>query len=390
MIKNKKITAVICEFNPLHKGHKHLLNKMRENSLVVCVMSGNFVQRGDLAIIDKWQRTKMALACGADLVIELPLSIATSNAETFSFGAVEIINSLGIVDELHFGSECGDTKRLKEIVDLLGTEEYQKELKINLSKGISFATAREITVSSLLNCYNEELKGSNNNLAIEYMKALNSLNSNIKPVTIKRIGAGHDEISSGDTLSAMQIRGMIKTDDKNIYDNIPEEGIEILKNSNGPYLISKLETAILCKLRSLSIEDLRQVPDISEGLENRLFSAIKKAVSIEELISLTKTKRYTHARIRRIILHAFLGVNKDMQKNAYVRILGFNRAGKEIISKSNKTLPILGKASDINKFSEFAKSIFELECMADDIYALATEKKIPCGLDYTMGIIIKD
>lgn len=392
MIKNIKIKALICEFNPLHLGHRYILDEMKKNSAIICVMSGNFVQRGDFAILDKWRRTSMALECGADLVLELPIPFATANAETFAKGSVEILNSLEIVDELHFGSECGDTKVLEKIVESLYSDDYSEIFKKEISKGISFANAREKTVAKILGeNYNGELKGSNNNLAIEYMKSLRHFQSEIKPVTIKRIGSAHDEICDAPIISAMQIRNMINENDFDFHEKLPIECLTELQKAidekDCPCQMSKLETAILCKLRTLDTETLSLLPDVSEGLENRLYKAIKTCNSVNEIIEFTKSKRYTHARIRRLILHAFLGVTAEKQKLEYIRILGMNETGKDIIKNCKKTLPIIGKAD--KNLNENAKKAFEFEGICDDIYQLSKPQIKACGSNYTNKLIIK-
>ena len=394
-LEKNKINAVICEFNPFHNGHQYIINEMKKQGLVICVMSGNFVQRGDVAILDKWARAKTALLCGADLVLELPVAFSTANAQTFSLGSVEILNSLGIIDNLFFGTENGNIKELENILNLFETTAFQNELKLNLNKGKTFAKAREDATKSLLkDAYNDELAGSNNNLALEYLSALKNTKSNIKAQTVKRQGANHDTFTEGENISAMQIREYIKGNILNLNLQMPTKSLKILENEikfgNAPALINKIELAILCKLRTMSISDFANICDISEGLENRLFKAVREAVSLDDLYSKIKSKRYPLARIRRIVLHSFLDITKKSQKLSYIKVLAMNENGKNIIKNCKKNLPIIGKSSDVNKLDDFAKEQFALQCKCDDIYNLCRTNVSVCGDNYTKKIITLD
>ncbi len=394
MINNQKVNALICEFNPLHLGHKYIIDKMKEeSSLVVCLMSGNFVQRGDIAIFDKWARTKMALACGADLVLELPLPIATSGAKAFADGSIKILNSLGIIDNIYFGSESGNISSLQKIIEVIESESFNLRIKEEMKKGMTFAAARENCVNELLDGdYLNELSGSNNNLAIEYMTAIINNHSVITPKTIKRVGGAHDVNSKEPIVSAKQIREMISNSDLSFFEKMPMECAEIIKHEfisgAGPVFFSTLELSILCKLRTMTANEFSALPDISEGLHNKIFKAVRDATTIEELFSLIKSKRYTLARVRRLIFHAFLGITKEMQSASYVRILGMNNNGKEIIRNSKKNLPIIGKISDTEVLSNYARTQFNLECIADDIYNLCKPNRGKCGESLSHKIII--
>lgn len=386
---NSNINGIVCEFNPLHLGHEYILKEMKKNGDVVCVMSGNFVQRGETAIIDKWERTKMALSCGADLVIELPVPFAVAGAEKFALGSIHLLNSLGFVDNLYFGSESGDAKKLSEIVNIFSTEEFSKLLKTNMQTGISFANARELAINEILGEeYSLLLKGSNNNLAIEYIKAINSLKSDIKINTIKRLGTAHDDIKINSYPSAMAIRHLIARGE-DLSSFMPKTCHDIYVNASQnalcPSDFSKLETAILAKLRMANNFD--NLPDISEGIEQKLLKALKEANSLEQLYDLVKSKRITHARVRRLVLSAFLGITESDSLPSYIKILGLSKQGAKLLSAKKNTLPIVGKFADVKKLSAQAQEEYKFECICDDIFALCQPKIQRSGESFRKEII---
>ena len=384
-----KISSLICEYNPFHNGHKYIIEKMRENGsdIIIACMSGNFTQRGDLAVFDKYSRTRTALENGIDLVIELPVTYACATAEKFAFGGVYTLNSVGCTDAIYFGSECGDIDSLKETADILQSPELSDKIKYHLSLGQTFAKARENAVAEISEISADILKSPNNILGIEYIKALNKLNSPISPKTIQRIGSEHDStITTQNFASASLIRQMIYENNTDYFNYIPQKNIPEI------HQLSKLETAFLYKLRTMSIEDFANLPDISEGLENRLYSAVKNACSIEEILQTVKTKRYTLARLRRILLHAFLNISrKDCDiLPQYIKILGFTQNGKNIlrIMRDTATLPVIMRYSDVKKLSPTAQYLYEIENRCDDIYALSSETPSKCGNNMTSNIII--
>ena len=384
-----KISSLICEYNPFHNGHKYIIEKMRENGsdIIIACMSGNFTQRGDLAVFDKYSRTRTALENGIHLVIELPVTYACATAEKFAFGGVYTLNSVGCTDDIYFGSECGDIDSLKETADILQSPELSDKIKYHLSLGQTFAKARENAVAEISEISADILKSPNNILGIEYIKALNKLNSPISPKTIQRIGSEHDStITTQNFASASLIRQMIYENNTDYFNYIPQKNIPEI------HQLSKLETAFLYKLRTMSIEDFANLPDISEGLENRLYSAVKNACSIEEILQTVKTKRYTLARLRRILLHAFLNISqKDCDiLPQYIKILGFTQNGKKVlrIMRNTATIPVIMRYSDVKKLSPTAQYLYEIEYRCDDIYALSSETPSKCGNNMTSNIII--
>lgn len=350
-------TGIICEFNPFHSGHKYLIDTVKENSdAVICIMSGNFVQRGEFAVYDKFKRTETAIKNGADLVIELPCIYSLMSAEGFAKNAVKILESTNIIDEIAFGAECDSIDALKEIAEKI--TECDAEIKEELKKGISYPSARKNAVKSDL------LDTPNNILAIEYLR-----HTGLPCRAIKRIGKGHD--TDDEKFSASAIRKKLSNED-----------ICTIKNC---------EKAVLAKLRSMKKEDFLNIEDVSEGLENRIYRAVKISTNLEALYDNIKTKRYTHSRIRRIILKSYLGITKDYSYTPpYIRILGFNGKGKELLSqmKKNVSLPIVSRLSDIKNLDENAKKLFELECRCTDLYNLGYREPLPCETEKTSQIII--
>ena len=354
---------------------------------IVAVMSGNFVQRGDIAVFSHGTRAEAALACGVDLVIQLPCVYALSGAQSFARAGVEILNALGCVDELVFGSECGDVDKIISAAECVYGDEIIPHIKSELDKGVSFATARE----NALRFINEEaadiIKHPNNILGVEYVAAIKKAGSKMKLVTFPREGAEHDGAdTNGNIASASHIRKTIEEGGE-WKSFVPEKAAEIfdraLQNREGPVFLKNAENAILYSARMHSREDLAKAPDISEGIENRIYDASRKAVSLNELYDIAKTKRYSHARIRRIVLNSFLGITaKDSSIPVpYIRVTGFNSNGAEILRKvkGETGLPVITKAADLSSLSEEAERIFAIECKAGDIYSLCQPEIKPCG-----------
>lgn len=383
-----KTAAIICEYNPFHYGHKLLIDKTREAgaSHIISVMSGNYVQRGDTALFDKFTRARAALENGADLVIELPERVSLTSAEGFAKGAVELITALNCVDMLSFGSECGDIAALREasgaIEYCLHTDFFSEQIK----RGKSYPAALN---AALLEFYTpdvaEIIASPNNTLAIEYLSALDNAGSAIEPFTAMRIGAPHDSESDEpeeELISGSQIRKMILAG-KDYSRYAPTVNAQIAD-------ISRLERAILAKLRTMSSYDFEEIFDGANGLGTRLYKAVKSAKSLSELYFLTKTKRYTLARIRRAAMCAFLGITRDfaLEKSAYIRILGMNSRGREILSAANSTLPIDTSLKALSKTSRSAMRQANFTSMCTDIRQLALETPGRCGEDFTTAPII--
>lgn len=395
MIGKNKISGVVCEFNPLHNGHAALLSRMSEEfgSDIVCVMSGNFVQRGEAAVLDKWSRTRLALQNGAALVLELPLPWAVAGAEKFARGGISLLNALGCVDTLTFGSETGDTAPLMHCAEYLHSDVFNSDIRPEVAKGISFAAARMEAVKKALGAETAELLTKPNCiLGIEYCKAILSLNSNIAPQTVQRIAIDHDsDKAHGAFASASLIRSK-SAEGEEISAYVPENTAVCIralqKEKQYPASLSYLDRAVLAAVSAMLPEDLRRVPDVSEGIENRILAAAETAETCTGLFDAVKTKRYSHARIRRIVLSAYLGITNDLPNlPPYLRILGMTSRGAEILHKAKPMLPIIARPADVKKLSPEARRVFALEARADNLYSLCTEHRRPANMDYTEKLI---
>ncbi len=383
-----KTAAVICEYNPFHNGHRYQLEQTRVAgaSHIVAVMSGNFTQRGDLAIFDKYARASAALENGADLVLELPTRFSLSAAEGFARGAVQIIEALGCVELLSFGAECGDIAALKEAAGAseyaLHTEEFAEYMR----RGQSFPAALAQAVKDYYTddvC--EVLRSPNNTLAVEYIKALDDIGSAITPMAVQRSGAGHDssDEDSGFVSASLIRKKILSGGDWSEYAPVITEPTADIK---------RLETAILAKLRGMKPSEFECVYDAAQGLGERLYKAVRKAATLDELYLLTKTKRYTLARIRRAVLCAFLDIDKKTltEPPAYIRILGMNGRGREILSAAQCGLPIDTSLKALMKQSREAHRQGALEEHCGDIYSLAFSKPRRCGYEFTAKPVILD
>ena len=404
------ITGIITEYNPFHLGHEFHLENCRKDTkcdAVICIMSGNFVQRGLPAITDKWSRTKMALEAGIDLVIELPTIYAVSSAEYFAFGAISLLNSLSVVDNIYFGSEAGDTKLIKLIANILNDEpkEFKIFLKESLSLGNPYPKARAYSLKKYisevlklninLENISEFLNSSNNILGIEYCKSLLKLNSPIKTFTLKREGSNYNskEINKNKFASATAIRESIYTNNsiKATKEFLPGFTYNILNSKNS---FSSLESMFnyIKYILTLDPSKLSLISDASEGLDNKILNELKNSNSFEELISRCKSKRYTYTRISRVLCQLFLGFDENLNKlkksePSYIRVLGLSETGakilKEIKNNSNININIITKVP-----KKISDPILELDIKATNLYSLLNPD-IKINSDYLISPIIK-
>ena len=393
-----KVSGIICEYNPFHNGHLYHIRETRKNGAthIVAVMSGSFVQRGDTAIMDKLERARLAVRSGADLVIELPVQYCLSSAENFASGAVYLLNALGAVDELSFGSECGDAQRLREAMETVGVTAaaHAEEIKSIMEKGYTYPRA----LTSVMNGIDPEaasiIAEPNNLLAIEYLRALKKFGSDIQPFTVKRVNADHDSSKTENGYaSASCIRDRIdkKADIREFTTTEWAAAISAAISKGEIASLSRLERVILYKLRSSSVEEISQVYDVGQGLEHRIYGA-RMAGSLDELLFTVKTKRYTMARIRRIMLSLLIGITKDDMKNLppYGRILAFNERGREILAraKDSAKIPFASSIAKLSQLGSQAERFAELEIRVSDIYGLSLETVTSAQKDYRAKIMI--
>lgn len=407
-----RVLGIIAEYNPFHNGHLYHLAKSKQETnaqYIVAVISGNFVQRGNTSIINKWSKARMALLNGVDLVIELPTIYSISSAENFAEGAIKILNSLGVVDTISFGMEATDIAILNNIANVLYNEpkDYVTMLQHELKKGSSYPKARENALMMYLNDikkYANVLKGSNNILGIEYLKALKKTKSKIIPIGIKRQKVLYNDRYIVDELaSATAIRKMLKTRalgdirkvmPKTAYFQLGEE----LKKGHYVIDISRFEKEILYTLRKMTREEIAKLPDVTEGLEGSLKNAADSCNNLTDLINMVKTKRFTQTRIQRILLYCLLDITKkqmDISKRVtpYVRVLGFNNKGKELISEMMKLNPKLNVVTSVKKYmdtvaSKNLRQMLETDILATNIYTLGYYADSYSNLDYTNRIEI--
>lgn len=413
-----KVVGIIAEYNPFHNGHSyHIQNTKAQTGadFVVAVMTGNFTQRGNTSVINKWEKTKMALNGDADLVIELPTIYSVSSAENFANGAVKILNELGIVDTISFGMEADDISTLNNIANVLVNEppEYKAILEHELSKGNSFPKARENALMMYLNDikrYANVVKGSNNILAIEYLKALKKQKSSIVPFGVKREKVYYNSTKIIDEYaSATGIRNLLLHNQlEEVRKVVPAKSYSILLNNlrQGTYVLDIIayNDEIIYKLRSMTVKQIANLPDVSEGLEYLIKEVSNKTNNLIELINGIKSKRYTQTRIQRILLYALLGITKkDMEMSKkitpYIRVLGCSEKGKILLSQINskaKVITSLKKYEVSNKNKRFCigkqkalNRMLEIDKTATDIYTIGYKKDSKAGLDYTKGLILQ-
>ncbi len=408
------ICGIIAEYNPFHNGHAYHIEQTKKETkcdAIVVIMSGNFIQRGVPALFDKWTRTKMALQNGADLVIELPSYYATSSAEYFAQGSVALLDGLGVVSNISFGSNTNDLDALKRIANVLylEPENYKKLLQSELKRGTSYPIARSNALKNFLKKeYSAKyiadiLLDSNNILGIEYLKALLYSNSQIKPVLIERKGTSYNSTNIVDNMcSATAIRELLERNElKTVEKVMPDESFKLMNqeiiHGRAPMFLKNFEKEILYTLRKSTTDDLLNIADVTEGLENLLKKASNDGMELESIIDIVKTKRYTRTRVQRILLHTLLDVTKtdveDYKYNPqYIRVLGFTKNGEKVLSQigNSSNLPVVTSVGRFLKNSNAtSKKMLEKDIMATNIYTLGYQipKYRTTNLDYTMPVV---
>lgn len=419
-----KVLGIVVEYNPFHNGHIYHIGKSKEVTgcdAVVCIMSGNFIQRGEPAIINKFARAEMALNCGADLVIELPHPYAMSSAESFSYGAVKILDGIGIVNSISFGSEHGNIDELNFIAGILAEEPeaYKLELKKQLELGHSYPICRQKALKKYLLDTNliqskspcclsdisELLETSNNVLGIEYLKALQKLKSSITPYTIERVSNSYNSTElTGTISSATAIRKNIVEFPELTTQTLPPASKAIIEREffqgRGPNSLKNYQEIILSFVRRMKPEQLRELPDVSEGLEYRIKYAGENSGTLEELLENICTKRYTQTRIQRILFSLLTGLTKkdnelfmEYEGPQYARVLGFNKTGRLLLSEMKKisSIPVITKTADFkNSCNKLLSRMLEIEAQATDMYVLGYKNPAyrKAGQEFTQNLVI--
>jgi len=391
-----KIAGIIAEYNPFHTGHAYHIQKTKEQTdadTIIVVMSGSFVQRGAPAIFDKWSRTQMALQNGADLVIELPVLFATSSAETFAAAGVKLLNDTGVTDILSFGTETPNIENLQRVAAILATEPplFRTLLKENLDKGFSFPVARSLALEILTGLDKNFFAKPNNILAMEYLKSLQLQKSDLLPIAIKRQGASyHDTKTKTIFASATGLRKAWNAGDmETIFTHTPKNCHTLfnqqLSLSKTPISLSDFTQALQYTLRCHTKKSLSLYNEVTEGLENRIFSTMETAFSYLDIVSTIQTKRYPQTKVQRMLLHILLGIQKtdvtDYTANGfspYLRVLGFRKERDDLLSLLTKQskIPILTNLKNADKIlTEQGKKMLSLEKRATDLYAMASPGK---------------
>ena len=368
-----RIVGIVAEYNPFHAGHRRHMEQTRQRlgeCAVVAAMSGNFVQRGDCAILDKWTRARAALAGGADLVVELPTVWACASAERFAWGAVSILKAVG-AQALSFGSESGDASALSRAARALDSGEFRSALRTHLDQGLPFALCRQRAAEELLGGEGAAcLARPNDNLGIEYLRAARRLDWSPQVTAILRRGAGHDGGDHPQFPSASFLRG---------------EMLAGRLEADNPASLTYNERGVLARLRAMTLEDFQALPDSGEGLAARLYRACRQGTSLEEVCERAKTKRYAHARIRRMVLWAALGLREADRPVSppYLRVLGANETGRAVLRGLDGSLPVITKPAHGRGIP-----LLELEARCTDFYGLCRRQIRPCGEEWTHSPII--
>ncbi len=409
-----KVVGLVTEYNPFHKGHEYHIKKSREITgadHVVVVMSGNYVQRGEPAIVDKWTRTQTALACGADIVIEIPVHYATASAEFFAAASVALLEATGIVDCICFGSECGDMQMLSDIADFLAdeTDEFKQGLDFYLQQGLNFPKARAKVLNDILGeAYHKVIQSPNNILGIEYLKAIKRQKSRIVPYTITRKGAGYHDIDPhAIVVSASAVRRQlnhVEVDRMLLRDMLPPAAYEHLhramERTSAPIAMADFFPLLRYQLLNMTPFQLSQVLDVTEGLQHRIRSGLVMAASMADLLDTLETKRYTRTKLSRALLHTVLQIDRRtleiFNRNGYaqyLKVLGFRHDSRHLMRalKEDAHLPIIVNVKDmISSLTSLQTRMLMDEIRATQVYNTVILNKFGYMMrnDYTQPIVV--
>lgn len=375
--------GVVCEFDPLHRGHERLLRRAGESGRVlVCAMSGNFTQRGGAACVEKFARAEMAVRCGADLVVELPTPWAMATAEKFADGGVSLLAQCG-VKTLYFGSECGDTDALWATAEALLRADVHRAIRLEMDGGLPYAAARQAVLERETGL-GALLAQPNNTLAVEYLKAIRRRGLAADAVTVRREDGGHHGSASASHIRALLAAGQ----EAKAFALMPPQAADILgremKKGLAPVDPARLERAMLARLRLMNEHDFASYDSGGEGLYRRVYRAVQEGGSLGDILTRATTKRYPTARVRRMLWAVFLGLEAPGEDIPYVRILAATEAGRKLLRQMrNAGVPVLTKAADVGRLGPSAEALFTREARRTDVYALACPgSPLPCGSDW--------
>lgn len=386
------IAGIVAEYNPFHNGHLYHIKKVREAGAdyIVCVMSGNYVQRGECACLSKWKRAEIAVKCGADAVIDLPTPFASASAETFARGAVGLLMDFG-VDFISFGSETDDKKRLLECLSAVKDERVGKILRAKISDGMSYPKALSEAVDKIYGRETAEiLLSPNSTLGIEYLKALDSYGRKNDFLPVLRVGASHDSDEAADNIaSASLIREMKLSEAAEVF--LPEKAVSIIKEEAekgfAPCSLINNERGILSSLREIPKGDYSLYVSDTTGLADRIYTALKTATTLTELYDAVKVKNYTHSRIRREILMLYLRCPKSLSEGRvpYMRILAVSERGLSLLRKAKETstVPVITRRAERESLTEKGKALYDFECTATDKFAFMSKQIRDSGSEST-------
>ena len=375
--------GVVCEFDPLHRGHERLLRRAGESGRVlVCAMSGNFTQRGGAACVEKFARAEMAVRCGADLVVELPTPWAMATAEKFADGGVSLLAQCG-VKTLYFGSECGDTDALWATAEALLRADVHRAIRLEMDGGPPYAAARQAVLERETGL-GALLAQPNNTLAVEYLKAIRRRGLAADAVTVRREDGGHHGTASASHIRALLAAGQ----EAKAFALMPPQAADILgremKKGLAPADPARLERAMLARLRLMNEHDFASYDSGGEGLYRRVYRAVQEGGSLGNILTRATTKRYPTARVRRMLWAVFLGLEAPGEDIPYVRILAATEAGRRLLRQTQDAgVPVLTKAADVGRLGPSAEALFTREARRTDVYALACPgSPLPCGSDW--------
>lgn len=391
------ISGIVCEYNPFHNGHLYHINETRKagGDYIVAVMSGNFVQRGECAVADKWLRAKAAVIEGADLVIDLPTPWSMSSAETFARGSVGLLMNLGI-DNLSFGCESDDKALLLKCAESTDDDSVGEILRLEMSKGNTYPAAMYKAVADVYGTECAKLIASpNNTLAVEYIKQLRAYGKEDAFLPIKREGASHDSSTAKENIASAS---MLRENnlDESVKNFLPESSYNLLldakKQGYAPCKVINCERAIISTLRKMTKSEMENYVSDDSGLLSRIYDAAKMANSIEDLYDRTKCKNYTMSRVRREVMNVYLGIKSEWCEGVppYIKVLAANEKGLTLLSKAKKntSLPIITKHAEGEKLTGKAREIYFAECRNTNLFSLMSKKIRACHLEETHSIII--